>query len=357
MNEQKVKILLSFAALFLLSAFVFGLSWLLSSPWEIIGIVFAFASGLSMIILPCTLPAVLVIVPLVLGKERKKGVAMALLFALGLMMTLAAYSLLVAFFGKVFYLDRITFLMWLIAGSAAYLFGLYELGVLSLRFPHLNFPRLPKLGDYGRSFVFGLLLGNAGIGCPNPAFYVLLTYIASSASLITGGILGLVHGFGRIVPLLAIVFLAMLGLNVSSRLTVVRQKLQPIVGWALIVFALLLLPKPLFGHVWWESSIFHEGWQRGVMAVFGERIAESREAEEILASQNVIKPFLASLVPTHELQIYVPWIFIGILASATLFLVRKKKGKSTRGSLGYAALIFAIVAFLARLAELIPHTH
>jgi cytochrome c-type biogenesis protein len=347
----------SFAVVGLLSLTVLGLAWLLTSPWQIVGVAFSYTSGLSMILLPCTLPAVLVIVPLAMGKGPAKGVTMALLFALGMMLTLAVYGLIVAIFGKVFYLDQVTFLMWLIAALAAYVFGLYELGAISLPLPSFAIPGVPRWGDYARSFVFGVLLGNAGIGCPNPAFYVLLTYIAGSASVETGATLGFVHGFGRVVPLLAIVLLALLGTDVRAQLAAAREKLQAVVGWSLVVFALVLLPKPLFGHVWWEASLFHEGWQRGVMATLGERIAESRAAEEALAAQNVIEPFLGFLIPTHELQIYLPWLLIGLLFSAALILRRRHLGRGLSGSFGYSTLAVTAALLLAAVAESIPHTH
>jgi cytochrome c-type biogenesis protein len=357
MTESQLKIGFTFAVVGLLSATVLGLAWMLTSPWEIVGISFAYASGLSMILLPCTLPAVLVIVPLAMGKGPIKGVSMALLFALGMMLTLAVYGVIVAYFGKIFFLDQVTFLMWLIAALAAYLFGLYELGAISLPLPSFSIPGVPRWGDYARSFTFGVLLGNAGIGCPNPAFYVLLTYIAGSAALDTGATLGFVHGFGRVVPLLAIVLLALMGSDVRARFGAARDKLQAVVGWSLIVFALILLPKPLFGHAWWEASVFHEGWQRGVMATLGERIAESGAAEEALASQNIVQPFLGHLVPTHELQIFVPWLFAGVLFCIALVLRRRRLGKSWGGSLGFSGLTIGIAVSLAAAAESIPHTH
>ncbi|MBT8251707.1 MAG: cytochrome C biogenesis protein, partial [Nitrosopumilus sp.] len=48
--------------------------------WMII----AYVAGLSMIVLPCTLPLVFIIVPLSMGQGYKKGLTMALLFGLGL---------------------------------------------------------------------------------------------------------------------------------------------------------------------------------------------------------------------------------------------------------------------------------
>ena len=52
-------------------------------------LVIAYVAGLSMIVLPCTLPLVFIIVPLSMGKGYKKGLAMALLFSLGLVITIS----------------------------------------------------------------------------------------------------------------------------------------------------------------------------------------------------------------------------------------------------------------------------
>jgi len=59
-------------------------------------IVIAYVAGLSMIVLPCTLPLVFIIVPLSMGKGYKKGLSMALLFGIGLTITIASYGIVIA---------------------------------------------------------------------------------------------------------------------------------------------------------------------------------------------------------------------------------------------------------------------
>ena len=61
----------------------------------------------------------------------------------------------------------------------------------------------------------GLFLGNAGIACPNPATYVILTYIASTGSIAYGAALQAVNGLGRFLPLFALTILAIVGVNAS----------------------------------------------------------------------------------------------------------------------------------------------
>ena len=69
-------------------------------------IMIAYVAGLSMIILPCTLPLVFIIVPLSMGQGYKKGLSMALLFGLGLTITIASYGIAIAAIGQSASLDQ-----------------------------------------------------------------------------------------------------------------------------------------------------------------------------------------------------------------------------------------------------------
>ena len=306
-NLNKIKIIFVSIAFTLLSLTVIGLFSLATSPAQTAGLTLAYTAGLSMILLPCTLPALLVIVPLSMGRGYKKGVLIALLFSTGMTITLAAYGMAITALGKILYLDRVTLLMWLIAGLSAYIFGLSELGLVSYKGPAYSGP-LPgfisgPMTEYSNVFLMGILLGNAGIGCPNPAFYVLLTYIAGTGDIMTGGVLGLIHGLGRATPLLAISILAIWGVNSISWILEKRDLLQKWVGWGLIGVAALILPKPIFGHAWWEESVFHKLWNKIVMTALGEHIAESAAVEKELGD-----------LPVHDpLLLYGPWIFLAML--------------------------------------------
>lgn len=234
---------------------------------------------------------------------------MALLFGLGLTLTIAAYGVAVAYLGKILYLDQATLLMWLVAGIAAYVFGLSELGLLHWTLPAYGGPlpgTIHQQGDYFKSFGMGLLLGNAGIGCPNPAFYVLLTYIAGSGSLATGASLGLIHGIGRATPLLALSILAILGVNATGWLLAKRERIQATIGWGLVGWAALVIPKGyLFGHAFWEESVFHKVWNKLVHVTLGTNIAESAEVERMLGDMAVHDPW----------QLYGPWAFMALLVA------------------------------------------
>ena len=68
-------------------------------------LIIAYVAGLSMIVLPCTLPLVFIIVPLSMGKGYRKGLTMALLFGAGLTITIATYGVGVATIGQSASLD------------------------------------------------------------------------------------------------------------------------------------------------------------------------------------------------------------------------------------------------------------
>lgn len=226
-------------------------------------IIIAYVAGLSMIALPCTLPLVFIIVPLSMGHGYKKGLIMALLFGAGLTITIAAYGTGVAILGETASLDQVSTIMFLVAGIAAFVFGLSQLKLVSLKLPtYSGTPRfIQKRGDYSKSFFMGLLLGNAGVGCPNPLFYWLLIYIAGTGSIEIGASLGLVHGVGRAIPLILMSVLAILGISVTKTLTTKREKIEGATGWMLIVIGAFLIINGLpEGHEWYEKTFVHEGW-------------------------------------------------------------------------------------------------
>jgi len=233
-------------------------------------LVIAYLAGLSMIILPCTLPLVFIIIPMSMGQGHKKGLLMALLFGAGLTIMITSYGIVISALGKTASLDQISFLMFLVAGMAAFTFGLSQLKMISLKLP--TYSRTPqfiqKRGDYTKSFLMGILLGNAGVGCPNPMFYWLLTYIAGTGSLEIGASLGMVHGIGRAIPLIPLSILAIMGINATKSITSNRLKIENITGWMLIILGSLLIINGLpGGHQWYESTIVHIGWNNVVSMI------------------------------------------------------------------------------------------
>ena len=279
MADKHLKITFTVLAFILFSIIVVGLVWLASGDYPV-SVALSYAAGLSMIFLPCTLPLVFVIIPLSMGKGYKKGLSMALLFGLGVALTLTFYGIVVAILGNYFGLDNFSRAMFFIAGIIAYVFGLTQLRLLKVKLPELPLPQfVQKKKDYAKSFFMGLLLGNAGVGCPNPAFYVLLVYIATTGSVASGGWLGFIHGLGRATPLIFLSILAILGINSMKWVASKKDAIDKIMGWALVLVGIFILTVGLFGMYWWETSFIHIGWNN-LAEQIAPRLAETTAAAE-----------------------------------------------------------------------------
>lgn len=275
----------------LFSFLLVGAFYLFMTPGETVNIAFAYVVGLSMIVLPCTLPLAFVIVPLSMGKGAKKGFLMALFFGLGLSITLSIYGLFIAIIGKSIGLDQaigsagaISKILFIVGGLAAFIFGLSELNLIKFKIPSYKgaYPQfIQNHGDYLKALFLGLFLGNAGVGCPNPLFYVLLGNIAVVGDVVNGWWLGFIHGIGRATPLIFLAILGILGVNAVGN---IAKKTAVVKKWTGIM--LILLGAFIFisgtSHQWYEGTVVHKGWNQAVQFVTGEErgIAEVEEHEE-----------------------------------------------------------------------------
>lgn len=284
-------------------------------------LIISYVAGLSMIILPCTLPLVFIIIPLSMGKGYKKGLTMALLFGAGLTTTITLYGLGVATLGKTTSLDQFSTIMFLIAGISGFIFGLSQLKLIILKMP--SYSRTPKFiqnrGEYSKSYLMGVLLGNAGVGCPNPMFYWLLIYIAGSGSLEIGSSLGLVHGIGRAIPLILFSLLAILGINATKSLTSNRIKIEKITGWMLIFIGSFLIINGIpGGHDWYESTIVHIGWNN-LVSTTGLPV-------EFHIGEHIHQKMFDFVIPPE----IIPIIFSGLIVfPIAWYFVNKREAKVT----------------------------
>ncbi len=282
-------------------------------------LIIAYVAGLSMIVLPCTLPLVFIIIPLSMGHGYKKGLFMALLFGAGLTITITAYGLGVSALGKTASLDQVSVFMFLIAGIAAFLFGLSQLKLINLKLPvYSGTPKfIQKRQDYSKSFLMGILLGNAGVGCPNPLFYWLLIYIAGTGSMEIGASLGAVHGVGRAIPLILLSVLAIIGINATKSIATKRIKIEKITGWMLIVIGAFLIINGLpGGHEWYESTIIHIGWNN--------LVSITPIPPEFHVGQHIHEDLGFEISST-----YVPLILFGLVCTPIIwYIVRSKKVKA-----------------------------
>ena len=284
MNTKTLKIWLVSAAFILFSIILIGLFSLWTSPEFIPGYSLSFLAGISMIFLPCTFPLVFIIVPLALSKKIGKGLMMALLFGAGLTLTFTLYGMALGWLGGFVELYRVISWMLILGGAAALTFGISELNLIKFKLPFKQtiLPvSLQGKNDYLRSFFLGFFLGNAGVGCPNPAFYILFGYVATLGMPSIGASLGALHGLGRIVPLIFLVVLAILGINAMNKLSTYQDKVKRWVAWALVGLGAFIFNYGFFGMAWFEDSIIHQGWNRLLELTF-PKIAESAVIESSL---------------------------------------------------------------------------
>ncbi|MBI2547287.1 MAG: sulfite exporter TauE/SafE family protein [Candidatus Aenigmarchaeota archaeon] len=274
--ERKFRTTLVISAFVLFIIVLFGFIYVATTPATTATLLLSFAGGISNIVLPCTLPLVFIIVPLAMVAGRK-GLLMTLFFGLGLVITLSVYGGVIAEVGKYLGLDSATRIMYSLAGLASLIFGLSELKLIRFSLPsYAGMPQfIQNQGDYIKVFLLGLLLGNAGVGCPNPITYVILTLAATTGDIIKGIVLMAMNGIGRVVPLLLLTALGMLGINYITWLTKRIQSITKFTAWALIALGSFILLNGLFGHLWYEGGIFHEGLNAAFMSVGGKMLGEA----------------------------------------------------------------------------------
>ena len=277
-SEKKLKAYLVALAFALFVVVLFGFAYLATTPETTLTWMLSFAGGVSNIVLPCTLPLVFIIVPMaMIARNARKGLVMAALFGVGLIITLSAYGAVTALAGKYLGLDKATMAMYAVAGLAALAFGLTELKLLKLELPsYMGTPEFLQgtKGDYSKAFLLGLFLGNAGVGCPNPVTYVILSFAATTGDWVQGAALMAVNGLGRVMPLLFLTVLGIIGVNAVDWLTTRVEGVKKFTGWALVVLGSFILLNGIFGHYWYEGGVFHEGLNAFFMAIGGKMLGE-----------------------------------------------------------------------------------
>lgn len=306
---SSVKIWLTSVAFILFSVILIGLFVLWTSPEFIPGYSLAFLAGISMIFLPCTFPLVFIIVPLALSRKIGKGLMMAFLFGAGLTLTFTLYGMALGWLGGFVALYKVVIWMLVLGGVAALAFGLSELNLIRFKLPFRQTilpTALQGKNDYIRSFFLGFFLGNAGVGCPNPAFYILFGYVATLGIPSVGASLGALHGLGRVVPLLLLVVLAILGINAMNTLSNYQEKVKRWVAWALIALGAFIFTYGAFGMAWFEDSIIHQGWNRLLEIVF-PKIAESAAIESALNLPEGIGGVVPWLVFAGIISVIILW--------------------------------------------------
>lgn len=336
-DSNKFKTVLASFSLGLFALVVFGLLWFFflgpATPVGFGWYLFSFAAGLSMIVLPCTLPLAFVIVPLSLGKGARKGLGIALAFGLGVALTLSLYGVIAAIVGEVAVgtlgapLETVKNWLYFVAGAFAYLFALGEIGLVRFRMPSYTGAApafIQKQGDYLKALLLGLFLGNIGVGCPHPATPVILTRIAASGDIFYGWLLFFVHAAGRILPILLLALLAILGVNALSWLIARKDRIERATGWGMVFVAAFILVLGLFTHDWWVLS--------GQHSYLEELTGEERFLGIIIQRFNLAGVPHAHGLPTGSGLFGLPlalgnWVLVGLWLLPIWWYYLKKKSE------------------------------
>ncbi len=228
---------------------------------------FSFISGLISVVLPCSLPIIFVVIPLALGGKSKKSpesaLGMIFAFALGVMLILSLYGGMVAYFGgwamSFFQLKSEMVVNWMyyFSGIFAYILALGEIGLVNIRMPAYigTAPKfIEKRKDHIKMFLLGIFLGNIGIGFPNPAIPLLLLNAGASGSAVYGALLFLVHGAGRVAPLIVMTMLATLGWNGLRHVAREKESIEHSSGWIMLFVSAFVLTLGLSTHAWLSSG-------------------------------------------------------------------------------------------------------
>jgi len=338
----RVRAYLVGAGFALFSVMAVSIASLLSSAEYIVGFSLAYSSGVSMIFLPCTFPMVLVLVSLVgMSGEVRRALVIALLYGLGVALSMAFIGVSMGSAGVIFGINKGVRIVWAVGGIAALLLALSELGVLRTRMHgfSLDMGRIVRGKSlYIASFLFGIVLGDAGIGCPNPAFFVLVSYIVSVGNVVEGALLGVMHGVGRATPLLFFAVLALLGhVHAAGSLRRMRKTFNTFFNYLFLGIGSFFLSIGIFGG-WWCYSALHWAWDNLIVWIGGYSISEQAvphlELEEVAVGWQLG-----------------PWFMTAILAGSVLaarLVERRKSAPSmSREAFIFIASLMAAATLLA----------
>ena len=271
------RFIFAFFTFSLLAVVIGGLFWIFAlssgSPVGLGWYLFSFAAGLSMIVLPCTLPLAFVIVPMVMGKSYAKGLLTALSFSIGVAITLSMYGILAALLGKAVFGfsggsgEMIKNIFYALAGIFAITFALGELGFFKVRMPSYGgaIPGfIQNRKDILKPLLLGLFLGNIGVGCPHPATPMILGQIGVVGDVFYGWLLFFVHAIGRVIPLLVLAMFGIIGINATKALVRHRNTIAKSTAWGMVFVGAFLFTLGFFGHDWWVSSGQHTLFEKVV---------------------------------------------------------------------------------------------
>lgn len=190
------------------------------------------ATGLN----PCVYPTIPVLIGYISGQReqpRWKGLALALVFVLGLAATYVLLGVTASFVGSVLGLSRAAW-TYLVA-AVCVLVGLSMAGLVRVSFATIAPAQAQwsRLGGFAGALLLGMLFGLVASPCAMPILTLILALIAQKGQVAYGSLLMFTYALGHGLPLVIIGTVA--GAVTSlERFTKYSALSQRVGGWLLI---------------------------------------------------------------------------------------------------------------------------
>jgi cytochrome c-type biogenesis protein len=227
----------------------------------------ALAAGILSFLSPCVLP----IVPPYLaymggismqdmtgddGAARRKTIAPAAFFVLGLSTVFLFLGFTASTFGRFFLEYQDLFAK--ISGAVIIIFGLHFLHVF--RIPFLDRDMRVDAGDQGGTafgaYILGLAFAFGWTPCIGPQLGAILSLAASEASVARGTVLLGVYAAGLGIPFLLAAIFVQRSMTLMNRLKPHMRKIEIAMGALLIVVGVALLTGAFTDFSWWLLETF-----------------------------------------------------------------------------------------------------
>src|SRR3989338_10504567 len=149
----------------------------------------AFGGGVLASLTPCVYPMIPITVSFIAGRatSRIHALWLSLIYVLGMSVMYTSLGLFAAFTGKVFGTLTMSPLFYGLTGGIILFFGLLQLGWLPFKIPQFSVVHSQEV--YKGAFIMGLTSGLIAAPCTVPILGIILTFIATSQSIVTGALL------------------------------------------------------------------------------------------------------------------------------------------------------------------------
>jgi len=169
-------------------------------PSNSIGYIGAFIGGIVVSFSPCVYPLVPITLSFIgvkAGSSPLKGLALSLIYVLGLAVTYSILGLIAALTGTLFGRISTHPVSFFIVGNACIIAGLSFFDIININFTGIRLQNKIKIrGSIFPVFLMGLVSGLVVGPCIAPALGTILIYVASRQNILYGATLLFVFGYG-----------------------------------------------------------------------------------------------------------------------------------------------------------------